>query len=414
MAGIVISMRDIFVLFCTRGLRLFAFGLVSVILVFFLTERGFDTGQVGWLLSLTLIGDSAISLLLTTRADRWGRRRTLMISGLLMAFAGLAVLLTGNFWLLTLAMTIGVISPAGNEVGPFLAVEQAALAHIVEPAQRTHYIAWYNVAGFSATALGALTGGTLSGLLQKSGIPALASYEYLFVFYAGAGFILAFLSGWLSEAVEIKTAAVTNRGFIANWTGLHQSRSIVLRLSALFALDAFAGGFIVQSIMAYWFYLKFGASNFALGSVFFATNILSGISALAAVPLAKRIGLVNTMVFTHLPSNLMLMAVPLMPNFTLAAGLLLVRHLISQMDVPTRQSYVMAVVVPSEYSAANGITATVRSLGSGLAPSLAGGLLTIAPLVNAPIFLAGGLKILYDLALYRGFSHIKPPEETSS
>ncbi|ACB94208.1 MFS transporter [Beijerinckia indica] len=404
-------MRDLIILFCTRSLRLFAFGLVSVILVFFLAERGFTTSEVGWLLSLTLIGDAVISLFLTTRADRWGRRRTLMVSGLLMVVAGLAVITTGNFWLLALAMTIGVISPAGNEVGPFLAVEQAALAHIVTPHQRTHYVAWYNVAGFSATALGALVGGILSGWWQGKGVPALSSYTYLFGVYAGVGLLLVILSMRLSDAVEVEHNPVKNRGLIANWTGLHESRSIVLRLSALFALDAFAGGFIVQSILAYWFYLKFGATNTELGGLFFATNILSGISALVAVPLARRLGLVNTMVFTHLPSNLLLMAVPLMPNFQLAVGLLLLRHLISQMDVPARQSYVMAVVAPSEYSAANGITATVRSLGSGLAPSLAGGLLSVAPLVNAPIFLAGGLKIVYDLALYRGFSHIKPPEE---
>jgi len=192
---------------------------------------------------------------------------------------------------------------------------------------------------------------------------------------------------------------------------LHESRSVVLRLSSLFALDAFAGGFIVQSILAYWFYLKFGATNLELGGLFFATNILSGISALVAIPLSKRLGLVNTMVFTHLPSNVLLMAVPLMPTFHLAVGFLLMRHLISQMDVPARQSYVMAVVPASERSAANGITATVRSLGSGLAPSLAGMMLTTAALASAPIYLAGGLKIIYDLALYRGFRQVKPPEE---
>jgi len=403
--------RDITFLFCTRSIRLFAFGLVSVILVFFLTERGFTTAQVGWLLTLTLLGDAAISLFLTTRADRWGRRRTLVISGVLMVLAGLAVLMTGNFWLLAVAMTIGVISPAGNEVGPFLAVEQAALAHIVEDHRRTHYVAWYNVAGFSATALGALTGGALSGWWQKHGVAPLASYERLFWFYAGAGLVLILLSTRLSRAVEVETVAVKLRGFVAQWTGLHESRPVVLRLSALFALDAFAGGFIVQSILAYWFYLKFGATNLELGGLFFATNILSGISALVAVPLSKRMGLVNTMVFTHLPSNLFLLAVPLMPNFPLAVGCLLLRHLISQMDVPARQSYVMAVVPASERSAANGITATVRSLGSGLAPSLAGIMLTNAALANVPLYLAGGLKIVYDLALYRGFRHVKPPEE---
>jgi MFS family permease len=405
-------MRDLAFLFCTRSLRLFAFGLVSVILVFFLTKRGFTTTQVGWLLTLTLLGDALISLFLTTRADRWGRRRTLAISGALMIGAGLAVLTTGNFWLLALAMTIGVISPAGNEVGPFLAVEQAALAHLVEHHRRTHYVAWYNVAGFSATALGALTGGGLSGWWQAHGVASLDSYERLFWFYAGAGLVLMILPLQLSRGVEVEVAPARFQGLVGKWTGLHESKSVVLRLSALFALDAFAGGFIVQSILAYWFYLKFGATNLELGGLFFATNILSGVSALVAIPLAKRLGLVNTMVFTHLPSNLLLMAVPLMPTFPLAVGFLLMRHLISQMDVPARQSYVMAVVPASERSAANGITATVRSLGSGLAPSLAGMMLTISALASLPIYLAGGLKIIYDVALYRSFRHLKPPEET--
>jgi len=406
-------MRDIVLLFCTRSLRLFAFGLVSVILVFFLTERGFNTTQVGWLLTLTLLGDAVISLFLTTRADRWGRRKTLVISGFLMVAAGLTVVLTGNFWLLAVAMTIGVISPTGNEVGPFLAVEQAALAHVVENHRRTHYVAWYNVVGFSATALGALFGGVLSSLWQRKGVPPLLSYEWLFWCYAGVGLALIALSTRLSEAVEVEHVPRTGRNLMAQWTGLHESQSVVLRLSGLFALDAFSGGFIVQSILAYWFYLKFGATNLELGGLFFATNILSGISALVAVPLAKRYGLIDTMVFTHLPSNFILLAVPLMPNFRLAAGLLLLRHLISQMDVPARQSYVMAVVPPGERSAANGITATVRSLGAGFAPSLAGALLAIPSLVNAPIYLAGGLKIIYDLALYRSFRHLTPPEETA-
>jgi len=403
---------NLLLLFCTRGLRLFAFGLVSVILVFYLTERGFNMSQVGWMLTLTLLGDAVISLILSTQADRRGRRRTLMASGFLMALAGVAAVSTGNYWLLTIAMTVGVISPAGNEVGPFLAVEQAALSHLVENRRRTHFIAWYNVTGFMATAFGALTGGTLSGWWQRQGVVPLASYERLFWLYTGIGVLLIVLPSLLSPAVEVAAAEkLPDRGLLAQWSGLHESQAVVLRLSALFALDAFGGGFIVQSVLAYWFYLKFGVTTLELGNLFFATNILSGISALIAVPLAKRFGLINTMVFTHLPSNLILMAVPLMPDFRLAVALLLVRHLISQMDVPARQSYVMAVVTPAERSAANGVTSTARSLGSALAPALAGRCLAVPALVSLPIFLAGGLKIVYDLALYRNFRHLKPPEE---
>lgn len=406
--------RDIVLLFCTRSLRLFAFGLASVVLVFFLTARGFDTGQVGWLLTLTLLGDAGISLFLTTRADRWGRRRTLMASGALMVLAGLAAVLTGNFWLLAIALTVGVISPAGNEVGPFLAVEQAALAHIVPNEERTHYVAWYNAAGFTATALGALAGGAASHFWIEHGALPLTSYERIFWIYAAIGILLVALSAFLTRAIEPEPVEALRQGFITQWTGLRESQSVIFRLSALFALDAFAGGFIVQSVLAYWFYLKFGVSTLELGGLFFAANLFSGISALVAVPLAKRFGLINTMVFTHLPSNLILMAVPLMPTFPLAMGALLVRHLISQMDVPTRQSYVMAVVPPTERSAANGITATVRSFGSALAPAIAGRLLAIPALMSAPLYLAGGLKIVYDLALYRSFRHVKPPEETKT
>jgi len=193
--------------------------------------------------------------------------------------------------------------------------------------------------------------------------------------------------------------------------GLHRSQGVVLRLSALFALDDFAGGFIIQSIMAYWFYLRFGVEPAVLGSIFFAANILAGISALSAAWVAARIGLIRTMVFTHLPSNVLLMLVPLMPTLPLAIAVLLVRYSISQMDVPTRQSYVMAVVRPDERSAAAGITAIARTTGAALAPTFTGPLLANAALINAPFFIAGALKISYDLTLYRSFQALKPPEE---
>lgn len=401
--------RNVRLLFAARMVRMFAYGLLGVVLVLYLIERGLDEAAVGLLLTGTFLGDAAISLWLSTHADRWGRRRALLAGAALMAGGGALMAATGSFVGLLLAATIGVISPTGNEVGPFLAVEQAGLAQVVSDARRTHFFAWYNLAGYAATALGALAAGLLSQALQHAGASALASYATLFWLYGALGLAIAALVAQLDDGVEAPAAAraITGKALF----GLRESRGIVLRLSALFALDAFAGGFIVQSFLAYWFHVRFGVGEAALGAVFFGANILSGLSALAAVPLARRIGLVNTMVFTHLPSNFLLMLVPLMPTFGGAAAVLWLRHLISQMDVPTRQSYVNAVVSAAERSAANGVTGTARQLGTALAPTLAGLMTPALLLAGGPFLVAGGLKALYDLALWRSFRRVRPPEE---
>ncbi|MGV3531611.1 MAG: MFS transporter [Chthoniobacteraceae bacterium] len=402
--------KDLTLIFLSRILRLFGFGLTSVVLALLLASRGFDASQIGLLFTLTLLGDSVISLFLATRADRWGRRRTLIVSGFLMLAAGLLFEFGSGFWLLTLAATIGVISPGGGETGPFLAVEQAVLAQLVPAQKRMAYLAWYNVAGFSATAVGALAGGWIVSAMEAKGAAPGSGFSLLLMAYAVIGFSLMAMSFFLGEEIEANDAKI-KPGIAKHWSGLHTSRPVVFKLSALFSLDAFAGGFIVQSILAYWFVLRFGLSEMALGQIFFTTNLLSGISALVAVPLAKRIGLINTMVFTHLPSNLLLIAVPLMPTAPLAVAALLARHFLSQMDVPTRQAYVMAVVPSDERSAANGITSTVRALASSLSPALAGKLIAIGALSGAPIIIAGTLKIAYDLALYAQFRSRPPLEE---
>ncbi|HEY0943948.1 MAG TPA: MFS transporter, partial [Opitutaceae bacterium] len=365
--------------------------------------------QIGLLLTLTLLGDAAISLALSSRADRWGRRRTLWLGALLMFLGGLGIAATGNFLLLVIAATIGVISPSGSEVGPFLAVEQACLAQVVRDRDRTRLFAWYNVAGYLATAAGALVAGALSSTLQAGGWSPLASYRVLLVGYASIGLGLGVLAGRLGAEIEAPPQASARAG--PHLLGLRESRGLVAKLSALFALDAFAGGFILQSVLAWWFHERFAASDAALGALFFGTNLLSGLSALAAVPIARRIGLVNTMVWTHLPSNLLLLLVPLMPTFGLAVTVLLLRHALSQMDVPTRQSYVNAMVVPGERAAANGVTGTVRQLAAALAPLLAGPLFSVATWAAAPFYVCGGLKVIYDLALWRAFRTTKPPEE---
>jgi MFS family permease len=401
--------RDIRILFSTRILRLFAYGFLSVILAFYLIEIGLDERTMGLLFTFTLAGDAGISLWLTTSADRIGRRRMLCLGAGLMVLAGAAFLLTRNPLLLTAAAVIGVISPSGNEIGPFLSIEQASLSQLTPDRQRTQIFAWYNLSGSFATATGALAGGWLATWLQVSGWSPLDSYRVILTAYAVAGGILLLLFLILSPAVEIEQEPLPVRRTL----GLHRSRPIVARLAALFALDAFAGGLVIQSLMAYWFRLRFGVDEGVLGSIFFGANILAGISALLAARLAARFGLINTMVFTHIPSSIFLMLVPLMPSLSLAIAVLLVRFSISQMDVPTRQSYTLAVVSPDERSAASGITSIARSVGAALAPMLSGLFISIPSLISAPFFLCGGLKIAYDLALYRNFKGLKPPEEGS-
>jgi predicted MFS family arabinose efflux permease len=258
--------------------------------------------------------------------------------------------------------------------------------------------------------LGALSGGGLMQILQNSGATALNSYRAVLIGYAVLGVALIALFTRLSSAIE--TGAEADAASSQHTFGLHRSRGVVMKLSGLFALDAFAGGFIVQSLMAYWFHVKFGVAPATLGSIFFGANILAGVSALLAARIAARIGLINTMVFTHIPSNLLLMLVPLMPSLPLAIAVLLIRFSISQMDVPTRQSYTMAVVSPDERSAASGVTSIARSVGASLSPALSGQLLAISAFLSAPFFFAGGLKIIYDLLLYRSFRALKPPEES--
>jgi len=380
--------RDGLLLLLLRFTRLFAYGALSVVLVLYLTTLGLRTQQIGLLLTLTLVGDTAISLWLTTRADRIGRRRMLIVGALLMAAAGLVLALTRNFLVLLIAGTIGVISPSGNEVGPFLPIEQAALAHVVPDEERTAVFGWYTMTGAFATALGSLGAGMLSQTLHYRGVVVL---------YAALGLVLVLGFSRLSVATELTVPHPRAR------FGLGRSRSVVLRLAALFALDSFAGGFVVQSFAAYWFYLRFGVTPATLGAIFFGANLLAGISALVASRLAARFGLVRTMVFTHLPSNVLLILVPLMPTLPLAVTVLFARFSISQMDVPTRQSYLMEVVSPEERSAAGGITGVARTIGAGLAPLFAGLLFAQPAWINAPFFIAGGLKIVYDLALYRSF-----------
>jgi MFS family permease len=403
---------DARLLFVTRFIRLFAYGALSVVLVLYLVASGIDEAGVGLLLTATLIGDTVVSLVLSTQADRVGRRRVLILGAVLMAAAGLVFASTHAWWLLLLTGIVGIISPSGHEVGPFLSIEQAALAQLEDGRRRTMVFSWYALTGAVATALGSLAGGTIvQTLLDLSSVPVDA-YRSVVLLYGGLGISLALAFARVSPNLEApSTCRGDQPGLLAGLSGIARSTKIVWSLSALFALDSFGGGFVVQGFTAYWFHLRYGLDPAALGLLFLAANLLAGCSALLAGWLAARIGLINTMVATHLPSNVLLILVPLMPTLPLAVAVLLLRFSISQMDVPARQSYVMAVVAPEERSAAAGITGVARTLGAALSPVFAGALLARPAWIDVPFFIAGGLKIAYDLLLYRRFVALRPPEE---
>lgn len=402
--------RDGRLLFAMRTVRMFGYGFLAVVLVLYLAAAGLDPLGIGLVLSLTLLGDTVISFWLTTNADRLGRRRVLVVGAGLMVVAGIVFAFTTWLPLLILAGAIGVVSPTGNEVGPFLAIEQAALTQTIPSTRRTSTFAWYNLVGYVATAMGALGAGLLSQVLLNSGAAPLDAYRAIVIGYALIGIVMSIGFARLTSAIEAPPAVAATDG-IRRRFGLGRSQGVVLRLSLLFSIDAFGGGFIPQSLMAYWFHLQYGVDPAALGAIFFGANMLAAVSSLSAARIAGRIGLLNTMIFSHLPSNVLLILVPLMPNLPLAVTMLMLRFSLSQMDVPTRQSYVMAVVDPDERSAAAGVTGIARTTGAAISPSISSVLVATAGYAALPFYLAGGFKILYDLLIYRSFRNLKPPEE---
>jgi MFS family permease len=393
--------RDLATLFAMLIVRMAAYGGLAVVLALYLVEVGLDPGAVGLLLALTLAGDAVISLVLSTRADRHGRRRTLVVGAGLMLLGGVVFAATGDFVVLLAAAIVAVLSPSGTEVGPFLAVEQAALSELETGPRRTTLFAWYQLAGSLATAGGSLAAGIIVQMLADAGSAPVDAFRAVIVVYAGVGVLIGVLAATLSPAVEADRPADDS---IRRRLGLHRSGRTVAELAGLFALDAFGGGFVVQSIVALWFAVRWEVEPAVLGAIFFGANALAGFSGLVAARLAARFGLIRTMVATHLPSNVMLIAVPFMPTLELAIGVLLARFAISQMDVPTRQAYTMAVVAADERSAAAGITGMARSAGAAAAPLLATPLIA-APILGGglPFVIAGALKIVYDVTLWVRF-----------
>ena len=391
-------------LLVTRGLRTFGYGYLAVALGLYLQQLGLSSFQVGLVLTAAVAGSALMNILWSLVADRFGRRRAIATMAALMVAGGLVFALGDRLWLLVLGAFTGTISASSAEVGPFVTVEQAILPQTAPDERRTWLFSIYDTVGSLAGAAGALFTGAVA-LFARFGLTGASSYRPLFVVYAGIGLLnlVFFLS--LSERVESARVDGPRR-----LTGLHQSTGLVAKLSALFGLDALAGGLVLQSIVAYWFHLRWGLSPATLGVLFFWAGLLSGASLLAAGWMAQRFGLLNTMVFSHLPSNLLLILVPLAPAAWLAILFFLARMSVSQMDVPTRRSYTMAVVEPDERTAAAGITNVARTVASAFSPLVSGAAIGIGALA-LPFFIAGGLKVVYDGLVYATFRNVRPPEE---
>ncbi len=405
-------MRDARIVTAMRGLRQAAYGMIAIVLAVALTRRGLSPVAIGALVTVSLAGDFTGTLVIGRWADAWGRRRTLVALALIMALTGIVFGFARWYPLLLLAAFCGTLGTSASETAPFLAIEQAMLSQTGAPTERTSVFARYNLIASGAGAVGALAAG-LPDLLARSGVSVDAGLLIAFGLYALAALGVAGLATRLSPAVEAPALMSPSGG--SRWRHvlppLRQSRGIILRLAALFSVDAFAGGLVAQTLLALFFHLRFGVALWALGALFFSANLLAALSFLAAPSLARRFGLLNTMVFTHLPSNVLLVLVALMPTFPLAAFMLLLRQTLSQLDVPTRQAYTMALVNPTERTAAASVTSLARSAGSATSPLLAGALLQ-GPLVvlGVPLLLAGGMKAAYDLALWSVFRRVPQPD----
>ena len=386
----------------SRGLRAFADGYMSLLLPVYLIALGFGPLEVGVIATATLLGSGALTLLVGFQAHRFPYRTWLVLAAILMAATGLGFAAVRDFWPLLVIAFVGTLNPSAGGVGVFLPLEHAVISRAVKDSDRTATFARYSLVGSLVAALGALFAGMPDLLQAKSGIETRAALQAMFVLYAAFGVAAALVYATLPRT----EAPAAQRG-----GSLKTSKKMVYKLAALFSLDAFAGGLVLESMLVLWLFENFRLSTAAAGSIFFWTGILSAFSFVIAVHIARRIGLVNTMVFTHLPSSVFLILVPFAPSLGWAIALLLARSALSQMDVPTRTSYVMAIVPPEERAAAASVTSVPRSFASALSPALAGYLLS-ASSFGWPLVAAGVLKIAYDLMLLYTCRNVRPPEET--
>jgi MFS family permease len=387
-----------------RGLRAFGDGFVSLLLPLYLITLGLTPFQVGAITAGTLLGSGILTLLVGLHAWRLRFRTLLLLATALMTATGVGFAVFTQFWPLFLIAMVGTLNPSSGDVSVFLPLEQAILARLAPDRQRTAVFARYSLVGALIGAVGALFAGFTEVLAGAISVGSAAAMQAMFLLYGLLGVLSGLIYRKLPPQLETETGAPA--------APLRQSKRIVYALAALFSLDAFGGGFIVQSMLALWLFEKFELSIAVAGTIFFWTGVLSAFSYLVAVRIAHRIGLVNTMVFTHLPSSLLLILVPFVPNLGWVIVLLLVRSALSQMDVPTRSSYVMAIVSPGERAAAASITSVPRSLASSVSPLIAGYLLGISSF-GWSLVIAGGVMIVYDLLLLGAFRAVRPPEEAA-
>ncbi|WP_454741940.1 MFS transporter [Cupriavidus necator] len=391
---------DALPLLAGRALRGICDGYIAVLLPSYLVALGFDSMAVGLISSATLIGSALATILVGIVGHRYPQRRLLMLAAALMFATGLGFAGFSTLWPLLVIAFIGTLNPGSGDVSVFLPLEHARLAESASPDTRTALFARYGLIGAFSSALGALAAAIPAWLVEQSRLSSLDAMRLMFVFYGIVGLLLWRLYARV-PATQPHGAAPTAT------TPLGPSRPIVLRLAMLFSVDAFAGGLVVNSLLSLWLMQRFGLSPAATGQFFFLAGMLTTLSQLAAVPLARKIGLLNTMVFTHIPSSLCLIAAAFAPTPTLSLALLLARSALSQMDVPTRTAYVMAVVTPPERAAAASLTAVPRSLAAALSPALAAALMAYG-YASTPLVACGLLKIAYDLAMLRAFRRVKP------
>jgi len=398
----VAGQPDILNLYAARAARGFGDGFAAIILPAYLLEIGFNPFQIGVVATAALLGSAATTLVVGFLAPRYDLRTLLLACAALMVVTGIAIPSVQHLAFIAVVAFIGTINPTTGDIGVHVPLEQAALAHRASDKERTHVFARYSLIGALSIAGGALAAGA-PDLLVSFGAGKIGALQAMFYAYAALGLVGAWFYSRLPRA-EVKEETAPQA------TALGPSRRTVYKLAALFSLDAFAGGFTVQSLMALWLFERFDLSLAAASAFFFWSNVLTAFSYPVAARLGKRFGLVNTMVFTHIPSSVCLILAAFSPNLTVVLALLLVRSALSQMDVPTRTSYVMAVVTPAERTAAASMTAVPRSLASAVSPALSGALLSTA-FAGLPLVVCGVLKIVYDLSLLFSFRHIKPPEE---
>ena len=401
--------RDGKLLLSARILRTFGYGFLSVVIAIYLRFLGFDDVQIGLLLGSTLVNSVIFTIFASFYADRIGRRNVLVIYSSLMCMSGLIFTVTDNYFLLVLAAFIGTINVTGSETGAFLSIEQAILPQTIRDKKKMNTIfALYNMVGTFAMSAGIILSG-LPSLLQEQyfAMNNVDSFKLLFVMYSILGLVVMIIYLMISKAIEIKP----NVKNTVRQTLSPRSKKIVGKLSALFAVDSFAGGFVIQSVVSLWFFTRFGADLTILSYVFSAAGILTAFSYIVAAKIADRIGLVNTMVFTHIPSNILLILVAFAPTMQLAIILYLVRMGLSQMDVPTRQSYIVSIVNEDERIAASGLTNVSRNIAQTVSPSIIGYIFHSFLALSGPFVLGGVIKIIYDLALYFNFRSIKSRDE---